>query len=42
MNAIPHSLARFATWMRDRGKRTRGEGWSHRDELWFELMKGLV
>ena len=42
MNAITHGLARFAMWMRDRGKRTCGEERSQRGELWFELMKGLV
>ena len=42
MNAITHGLARPATWMRVRGKRTRAEGRSQRGELWFELMKGLV
>ncbi len=41
MNAIPHGLARFATWIQDRGKRTPGER-SGGDEVWFELMKGLV
>ena len=41
MNAITHGLARFAARMRDRGKRARGER-SGGDEVWFELMKGLV
>ncbi len=41
MNTIAHGLARSAGWMYDRAKGTRGER-SDRDEVWLELMKGLV
>lgn len=41
INIMTHGLARFATWIRDRGKRSRGER-SDGDEVRFELMKGLV
>ena len=41
MNAVTHGLARFAIWLRNRGKRTRGER-PNGDEVWFGLMKGLV
>ena len=41
MNAVTHGLARFEMWMRNRGERTRGER-PNGDEVWFELIKGLV
>ncbi len=41
MSATTHTLARLVAWMRDRGKDGRRER-SDKDELWFELMKGLV
>ena len=42
MNAITHGLARLASGCGIGESAPVGKGGPRRDELWFELMKGLV